>query len=1048
MSISIGLSSVTDTSGFSDEDEHLSNDMDMRTPMLFGRSRETSQLLKAYQKVLQTKRSLTVVVHGNSGLGKTCLVNTLREPVFVSGGYFCTGKFSQNSAVQEPHSAFMAAFSDLCDLIAQSDDFEQDRKREIQEMLGLDGYLLTNSITNLSPFVDNSKERELQFDTRNEASVAKFKVACKTFLQAMACERHPVVLFVDDIQWMDDGSRELLRELLQAADLKNVLLIFAYRDEETCGVDDLFRNDEDHVDISLKGLDSGAVHQIVNAAVGSSSERIRELGDLVTHRTMGNPFHVIQFLESIEREGLLSLDAQSSWIFDVNAIQSEMMVANHLADLLSSKIELLNPEVKETLKVASLLGYIFREYILVEVISNVRQQRLPAEATTGLPESFHAAVRMCLDEAVDGGFVELTNKGYQFTHDKLQTAFRSMVDGTEEEHLHLIIGESFLAQVNDDSAIYNAAVHLNSAPAFLRVDAHRMQLARINLEASKYCTQRSAFEMAAEVLREGLGLMDLLEKWSDQYFDLTLEMTKALAKTELIIGNFDACKEATREALSHGNSVEANLDALLINVEVHMVENAMEASIAAANGALRTLGVNMPRRVSTRHVMFKYFKVKRMMKRKNEDLLRLPLMKDRCISTAVRILLHMCMYCFLQDEEDQGVYSALLATELTLKFGKSPYSPNALAIYGISELTLGNYENGYRCGKLALAMLNETKCRDAECPTIGLVLTMLSHWKEPMCELQGPLAKAANDGVAIGDVMYGTYCLAQYAIINATLTGTHLSDQEEAIRANYGRICGLGQKDMLLWVQPPLQYVLILQNHLENDENLTCLTGDIMHEDGYMHHAREANHPILVVITLILKAQLACFFNEFKVAEAVFEKIAKVGHVIRFSFGAVTWYWSAGFAHYNLYRLSGKRKHLRKARKYKKRLERMHSLGSPNAAPYLGVLNAEEASLRRSTSEAMLAKAYDTAIENLSKHKLVHVEGLLNEQAGFAFERLNRGAEAERYFDRAMHLYKDEWGSLAKYEWLKEKRAQQIESPEYASLVGDVIQYTVESSDF
>jgi hypothetical protein len=198
----------------------------------------------------------------------------------------------------------------------------------------------------------------------------------------------------------------------------------------------------------------------------------------------------------------------------------------------------------------------------------------------------------------------------------------------------------------------------------------RVQLATTNLEAAKYCKEKSAFVEAATLLRWGLALLDEDEKKWTSHFELSFEMTQTLAKMELVIGNHDSCKALTRESLVRAKTTEMKIDSLLIDVECCMVCNEMDGSIVAANHALSVLGIEMPCEVFSRNVATKFLKVKFMIGRKSDkDILCLPRMKDPAMATSVRLLLHLCWYCVLQKKTLLSVYSALLATELTLKFG-------------------------------------------------------------------------------------------------------------------------------------------------------------------------------------------------------------------------------------------------------------------------------------------------------------------------------------------------------------------------------------------
>jgi predicted ATPase len=300
-------------------------------------------------------------------------------------------------------------------------------------------------------------------------------------------------------------------------------------------------------------------------------------------------------------------------------------------------------------------------------------------------QSVYSSLLLALKE----GFIEKTKVGYQFSHDKLHTAFQLMVCSEEIVRLHLAIGQTYFFLGGPES-MYHASVHLHHVPQFVSCDTKRIELAMTHLEAAKYCKEKSAFVEAATLLHWGLALLDEDEnKWTS-HFDLSFEITQTLAKMELVIGNHDSCKALTRESLIRAKTTEMKIDSLLVDVECCMVCNEMDGSIAAANRALSVLGIDMPGNVSSRNVVMKLLKVKFMIGRKSdEDILNLPRMTDPAMATSVRLLLHLSWYCFLQRKILLTVYSALLATQLTLKFGLSPYSASAFTIYGMAELLNG-----------------------------------------------------------------------------------------------------------------------------------------------------------------------------------------------------------------------------------------------------------------------------------------------------------------------------------------------------------------------
>ena len=590
--------------------------------------------------------------------------------------------------------------------------------------------------------------------------------------------------------------------------------------------------------------------------------------------------------------------------------------------------------------------------------------------------------------------------------------------------------------------MYHAAVHLHHAPEFVSSEAKRVELATVNLEAAKYCKEKSAFVEAATLLRRGLALLDDDEKKWTSLYELSFEITQTLAKMELVIGNHDSCKALTRECLLRAQTTEMKIDSLLVDVECCMVCNEMDGSIAAAYRALSVLGIEMPSKVSSRNVVTKLLKVKFMIGRKSdEDILCLPRMKDPAMATAVRLLLHLCWYCFLLEKTSLSVYSALLATELTLKFGLSPYSASALTIYGMAELVNGNSRRAYRFGKLALSLLDRIKSRDAECSTTGLTLTWLTHWYDPVRDMPEILRRAGATGFEVGDMVYGSYCLnASHRI--EILIGTNLEELENSMRSSYEKIRDLSRDGMDIWSQSAIQFVLNLRcRDVSNFQDMLLLTGEIMDEGAYMRKAIGAKNNLLVLLAWTYKAQLACLFGFWSISETLYKDMKGVGQSFHYSFGLMPHSFYAGLASYSLYAQNHKRTHLKFARLKRRTIERAVSRGCPNGTAFLSLLDAEDLSVRRHAKPQDIIAAYTRAIDAMALDRLPHMEGLANERAGFFQGRVGNRSEAVQYFDRALHLYKYEWGSYAKHDWLLEASVKALGSSknEESRILGEVI---------
>lgn len=1026
---SIDLSSVTDEYTPDNVDATTSTGSVPRSGSrnaIHGRSKEIESLLEAYQYLLTTKQTQIILIHGESGSGKTALVDTLRYPVCDTNGYFVAGKYFQdNATVQAPYSAIMAALSDLCDLVIQSNDFDDHRREIIVNALGANGQLLIKSISNITPLL-GANFGSSETDTE-QPSFAKFKVACKTFLRTMSSPEHPIVIFLDDMQWADEGSIQLLRILLQDNDLENVMFIVAYREEASAHVVGMLDVVRCSRDIALSNLETEVVYQLVIDIMGPSSIdniKIRKLSDLVERRTRGNPLHVRIFMEIVKREGLLEYSSDTeSWDFDIDRIQEDMMASNTLAGLLMRKIERLPNDCKAILKVASLVGYSFGETILEKIACS-------ANELEGVEQLFESSlITLSLSQAIKEGIIEKSSDGYQFTHDRLQSAFCSLVNEPDEGDLHLCIGVAFLTHdAVEQSNLYKAAVHLNCAPGFLHSTEQRARLAKINLKAAKYCVEVSAFDNAVVILQTGLHVLGPENRWSEEYFNLTFEMMEVLARTQLIVGNFDACKETTRIALCHGKTAKMNVNLLLISVEVRMAGNEVGGAIFTANQALNALGIKMPRKTNLRRVLTKLVKVKFMLRCKSDDdLLNLPSAHDSIKANAVKLLMHVCSYCLLKDEVDVAIFSALLATELTLKNGFSQHSPCAFAIYGVAEVFIGNIDRAYRFGKLALAMLDRMPSREAACPTVALALTFLTHRKELWHKLVTPLIQVADLGFQHGDIVYASYCASQSFTMHV-YTSTHLGLLEESIRVFYDRICDLGQDALLGWLQPVLQCVLNMRADVTNWDSMAILSGEIMNEEDYFNEALETNHMVFISMALLWKAKLAVEFGQFSLAASIFERCESYNNAgIAVAWSASATYFEQALLQYGMFELSGRRRHLRKGRNYKQLLQRIHHAGCPNASPFLAFLIAHESALgMKEMKESTLRTTFENGIRFLAETKDLYLEALLSERAGFIFASRGLRIDAEHHFDRALYIYQHEWGATAKFNQLQQTSAQAL----------------------
>eukprot|EP00546_Thalassionema_frauenfeldii_P012930 CAMPEP_0178919804 /NCGR_PEP_ID=MMETSP0786-20121207/14644_1 /TAXON_ID=186022 /ORGANISM="Thalassionema frauenfeldii, Strain CCMP 1798" /LENGTH=935 /DNA_ID=CAMNT_0020593783 /DNA_START=182 /DNA_END=2986 /DNA_ORIENTATION=- len=933
----------------------------------------------------------------------------LQQFVIEDDGFFCSGKYFQcENLGQEPYSAIMAAFSDLCDIVLQSSDFSDEWKTMIKEELGSDGKLLINSVTNISPFLDVEDEYQHYKNDANDImhynSVAKLKNACRSFVRAMCSSQRTVVIFIDDIQWMDEGSKEILEALLSDTNIRNFMLILAYRDNENFSIETLLESPVHiHLNINLLNLDQESMKKMVLKELSISSNLVSNgmdaLCDLVVQRTQCNPFHVKQFFELIKAQKLLVYDGEScAWLFDVHSIQKRTMIAESLAQLLSKKINFLDNNTKNVLKRLSLLGYFFTDKMISDFCSD-----LYYEDDIGKMEDH--SLQATLEKATEANFIEKTRDGYQFTHDKIHRSFQKIMDKTEKEKLHLMIGYKFVERPNLIFQ-YTAAIHFNCAISHFSDDVEgRHFLAKVNWKASSYCESRYAFADALTFIRQGLEVLGKGdEKWLAN-FELACAMTESVAKLEFILGDSEACRRANRDILNRDSSEKAK-DLALFR-EVNCLAFSEDSNMyAVGKEILNKLGMCVPQIITPLHFLAKLRKVRKMVQGEGEQrFLNLPRMNPD-LTYKLRTIMHLFILFMKQKKLIMGFYTDLLAVEFTVAHGLCIYS--AMVIYKIAriEMMLGQEEQSYRMMKLSLQLV-----RDAPSHVAGFTYVLnafiCQRERVEMTDLIRFTPERLNDFLDRASIVNSLV----YFVFSALLrlwSGEHLASIERSMVALCKRLHILDQHMILAYYQVVMQFVFNIRN--KDETHWEKLTDVVFSGSVPLHRYMD----ILANFYQLFLSHTFGFYNKAK-------QSAKKIHLdlfLRKGFLSFPVYFFTSLNFFKLYEITRHRRYLHKAREFQKIIRDRHFLGNRNATPCSSILEAVELSLKPNISWSKVRTTFDVAIEIQRQERMTHLEALANELAGFTLSKLENGeAKVSRaYLSRAMEVY-HEYGAFAKCRW-------------------------------
>lgn len=1022
---------------------------------LLGRTKQLSGFLQALQRIRWGGTEF-IAVSGDSGTGKSSLVEALREPVTMhANGFFVKGKF--DLLRNEPFSAFVEAFSDLTDLVAQ----EHDDKALAAIAQDLEGeqHLLGNLIPNLSRVTHPSNnDRHNHHGTTISSSssslselsaspsslnevveaisgpngkdvFARFKQACRKFLQATSTSQHPVLLFLDDLQWADEASIHVLMSLLTDPSSKHVLIVCTYRDNKTARSEttmqqfkDLISNrlDERHrfivpcTNYILQDFELANVVDMVSLLLNLESSRTTPLCELILRRTNGNPYFVVQFLKLLEAQELLRFsDEIYSWVWDLTEILANTQICDNVADLLSTRVNALNEHVQSILKMAATLGFKFERSILGRVVRIVT----PA---------FQDRVNATLASAESMGFIESShhdennNSILAFSHDGVYQCLFSLVADEPSWHLRIAQALSEISETMEkpDACVFMIANQLLRAKPALENPLEKVLTARASLKAANLAMSKSAIPLAAKYVDFGIEVLDAEAAWRDHY-ELALELYTTAIQLQYCRGRYDDCRHSVEQVRKHARTFRDSLAAETTLMSALGANGELNQAIDVSFSLARRLGMKLPKNPSMRHSIMEIIRTKKMLKGKTDsDLLQLPEDDQDDNTAGFRLLGQAAEYASLAGRIPHLCLAVLCLVQTAVENGS--VVPPIYSSYGILVSVMGNISEAYRFGNLATQLQAKVGDRSMEGATAAMVHAFLYHWKNPLQDSLPPLLHAFGTAVDVGEIDAAFTVASTYSLA-ALHCGLDLVELENSLKNYCRQMSDFEHRRQALLSLPCWQLCL---NLLGNAHQSPCvLTGDAMNQDQIAEEATKSGH-LLAHCNLNLCKIMACyFFDSIEPLDALLvaqEKEPSIGS--HFSLYVTRFY--VGLAYVALLHQSQKntRRFRRGARRCLNRLTKWVKVGCNNCKPLASLVHAELTSstssyVCSSSTNDKLENLYRTAIEDARQCGFQHVEALANERAGRALMRSGHLELATPYLVASRQLYQT-WGAAAKAEWI------------------------------
>jgi predicted ATPase/signal transduction histidine kinase/tRNA A-37 threonylcarbamoyl transferase component Bud32 len=1006
--------------------------------LLYGREAEVQTLLNAFSRVAdpQQGRVELLLVTGAAGVGKSTLARELHRATAIQRGAFISGKFDQLH--HTPYAALIHAFQELVNqLLSESETRLTAWREQLLAALGGNGQVIIDVIPAVEWIIGPQPTPPPLPPSEAET---RFTLAFQNFIRVFAQADHPLVLFLDDWQWMDAGSRQLLQRLITAPHTRHLLLIGAYRDAEigqTHPVWQMMNNLRQSgipvSDIALTPLALPVINQYVADALHTAVTETRLLAELVLAKTGGNPFFIGEFLKSLVAADLIAFDYDAGrWQWDLPGIQARDITDN-VVELITGHIQQLSPAGQTVLQLAACIGARFDLATLALAYNQTGQNTAVA-----LWESIIAGLIIPLnDEYRLAVFDVPTNAAYKFAHDRIQQAAYALLDEGEKQITHRQIGNYLLQAAGSDgrdAALFTILNHLNLAQPLLTTQAERDELAALNLAAGQKAMQSAAFLPALEYLGKGIRLLNGDAAWARQY-DLALALHTQAAAAANLSGQYDEMGQWTEVVIRHGRTLldKAPVYETIIQAQTH--QNRLDEALDTAVAALQQFGLKLPRHPSRRHLLPALLQTRRALRGKSpDDLLRLPRMSDPEQLAITSILARAGVTAYFVSTELFALIVLHLAQRY-VKYGNTPFACRAFATYGLILVSvLRDYDSGYAYCQMAIKLLDQLQAVEMTGSTHMVFNVFVRHWKEHLRDTLPALQEAYQAALAAGDPEFAAYCAYGYSK-HALHVGENLAQLTPEM-IQYGEVMAYYKKEKIHYVHN--FYVQTAVNLSQPTPLPYLLQGDFFDELSTVPAYRAANDRSALCAFDIQKAMLCFLFGRPELGLPYSQEASELLARIPGSNSIPLFYLYDSLIRLALYPTfspAEQKTTLKKVAANQKKLAKLIPFAPVNFSHKHTLVAAELARVQGDPVAA--ADLYDQAIQQAITNQYPHEAALALELAG-NFHAAQEDGLAAFYHRQAYDAYAA-WGVVSKTAEMAERFPHLAPPPERS---GDTISVT------
>ncbi|MDY7008656.1 MAG: AAA family ATPase [Cyanobacteriota bacterium] len=1001
---------------------------------LYGREREVAQLLAAFERVSQgdvgilggaqkAGKSELLLVAGFSGIGKTAVVNEVHKPIVKQRGYFIKGKFDQFNR-NIPFSAFLQAFRDLMgQLLGESDADLANWRGKILKAVGESGQVIIDVIPELERII--GKQPPVP-ELSGSAAQNRFNLLFGKFVQVFATKEHPLVIFLDDLQWADSASFDLLKLLMDDSEAGYLLVLGAYRDNEVfpahplmLTLDEITKQGANINTITLAPLDETDVTRLVADTLLCSVEIAVPLSELVYPKTKGNPFFTTQFLRGLHEDGYITFDVEAGyWQCDLTEVW-RLVLTDDVVTFMVGRLQKLPAATQAVLKLAACIGNQF-DLGTLAVVCESTQEQVATDLWRGLQEGFiipesqtYKFFHRIQNEKKE---LETISVNYRFLHDRVQQAAYSLITEEKKQATHLEIGILLLEKLSiteREERMFEIVNHLNIGRTLITKLLQREELAKLNLSAGTKAKASTAYAGALSYIQIGIELLPD-DCWRHNY-QLSFSLYKERAEVEYLNGNIEAAEMWIERILQNAHTPMEKAEIYNLSIIQYTLQAKYPEAIQAGRRGLALINVDLPEenfeqvRDAELAIATETFK-----NLSFASLTELPLMTEPEQKMAIKLLITLGPPTYRSHQRLWSVICAK-AVNLCLKYGNTPEVGYIYPAFGgLRGYALNNYQNTDKLLDATIELTKTFNNKSAESVAYLMIGSSLRHWSHPLKVATEDYLSSYRIGLESSNLQY-----AAYAFGHNMYCRFYQSIPLEKLLAEISESLAFTQKYKNQWAID-----LFIGGQMLFSQLMGTTTELV--ESEYLQKCREHKNWQVICIYKILKTQLLFFFDRrsealecCQQADAEIINVAPQGllpyahHLFIYALLMTSLYPSATE--------SQKLEYGEKISTYQKQLAIWAKNCPENFLHLCCLVEAEMARIAGKILEAI--ELYDRAISVAKENKYLQQEALGNELAAKFY--LNWGKEkiAATYMQEAYYCYA-RWGAKAKTDQLEQKYPQ------------------------